>query len=132
MLSSGQELAIVGVTGGFTYNICPPKQWKAIISQTDTDAPTIDSVFKNTYGEAFSTDYISTGQYAILSAGNLFTVNKTQVYFSTSNLNAVSAATLMNKGDIAVGSVEIFSLDNFIGLADKQIKSLDITIETYL
>jgi hypothetical protein len=124
--------AIVGVTGGFTYNICPPKQWKAIISQTDTDAPTIDSVFKNTYGEAFSTDYISTGQYAILSAGNLFTVNKTQVYFSTSNLNTVSAATLMNKGDIAVGSVEIFSLDNFIGLADKQIKSLDITIETYL
>jgi hypothetical protein len=62
----------------------------------------------------------------------LFTVNKTQVYFGTSNLNTVSAATLMNKGDIAVGSVEIFSLDNFIGLADNQIKSLDITIETYL
>lgn len=124
--------AIVGVTGGFTYNICPPRQWKAKISQIDTDAPTIDAVFKNTYGEALSTDYLSTGQYAILSAGNLFTVNKTQVYFGTSNLNTVSAATLMNKGDIAVGSVEIFSLDNFIGLADNQIKSLDITIETYL
>ena len=124
--------AIVGVTGGFTYNICPPRQWKAVISQTDTDDPVVDAVFKNTYGEVFTTNYLSAGQYAILNASSLFTTTKTQVYFGTSNLNTVGGGTVMNKGDIAVGSVEIFSLDSFIGLVDNQIKSLDITIETYL
>ncbi len=124
--------ATVGAVNTFTYNICPPKQWKAVISQTDTDDPVVDAVFKNTYGETFTTNYLSTGQYAILNASSLFTTTKTQVYFGTSNLNTVSAASFMNKGNIAVGSVEIFSLDNFIGLADNQIKSLDITIETYL
>ena len=126
------KLAIVGVTGGFTYNICPPRQWKAVISQTDTDDPVVDAVFKNTYGEVFTTNYLSAGQYAILNASSLFTTTKTQVYFGTSNLNTVGGGTVMNKGDIAVGSVEIFSLDSFIGLVDNQIKSLDITIETYL
>ena len=124
--------AIVGVTGGFTYNICPPRQWKAVISQTDTDDPVVDAVFKNTYGEVFTTNYLSAGQYAILNASSLFTTTKTQVYFGTSNLSTVGGGTVMNKGDIAVGSVEIFSLDSFIGLVDNQIKSLDITIETYL
>lgn len=124
--------ASVGTTMGFTYTYCTPRQWKAIISQTDTDDPVVDAVFKNTYGEVFTTNYLSAGQYAILNASSLFTTTKTQVYFGTSNLSTVGSGTVMNKGDIAVGSVEIFSLDSFIGLVDNQIKSLDITIETYL
>jgi hypothetical protein len=38
----------------------------------------------------------------------------------------------MNKGGGSDGEVAIYSLDQFLGVADNQIKSLDITIETYL
>ena len=126
------KLAIVGVTGGFTYNICPPRQWKARITQTDTDDPVVDAVFKNTYGEVFTTNYEGTGFIKILNAGSLFATTKTQVYFGTSNLNTVGGVSFMNKGDIDPSYIEIFAYDQFIGLADNQIKSLDITIETYL
>jgi hypothetical protein len=124
--------ATVGAVNTFTYNICPPRQWKAIISQSDTDDPTVDKVFKNTYGETFTTSRRGAGFYTINSANNLFVVANTQVYFGTSDLDVVTGPSIMNKGGGSDGEVAIYSLDQFLGVADNQIKSLDITIETYL
>lgn len=124
--------ATVGAVNTFTYNICPPKIWKAKISQVDSDAPTVDAVFKNTYGETMTTTRLGAGFYTINSAGSLFIFQKTQVYFGTSDLDVVVAPSIMNKGGGSDGEVAIYSLDQFLGVADNQIKSLDITIETYL
>ena len=126
------KLAIVGVTGGFTYNVCPPKIWKAVISQVDSDAPTVDSVFKNTYSETMTTTRIGGGFYTINSASSLFIVNKTQIYFGTSDLDVVGSPSVMNKGGGSDGEVAIYSLDQYLAVGDNLVKSLDITIETYL
>jgi hypothetical protein len=124
--------ASVGVVNDFTYNICPPRVWKARISQIDTDAPTIDSVFKNTYGETFTTVYVNIGEYNILSAGNLFVSAKTQVFFGANDYDAVTQYAGVMKGTGSSAAVNIHSFDAFLGAADGMIQSLDIKIETYL
>lgn len=124
--------ASVGTTMGFTYTYCDPMQWKARITQNDTDDPTIDFVYKNTYGETMTTGYVDVGEYNIISAGNLFVVDKTQVYFGTSDYDAVAQYSAVMRGAGTAGSVNIHSFEAFLSPADSMIQSLDITIETYL
>jgi hypothetical protein len=124
--------ASVGAIIGFTYNYCPPKVWKARLSQSSTNPPSIDFVYKNTYGETMSASYVGTGEYDIESAGNNFVVDKTQVYFGTSDYDLVVQYSSMNKGLGTDGTVNIHSFDAFLSISDGMIKSLDITIETYL
>ena len=109
-----------------------PKVWIAKISQTDTDPPTIDNVFLNTFGEPFTTQYDGQGQYSIISAEGLFDTDKTQVYFGTSDQDIVAQATIMNRGAIGKNSLTIYSFDSFLTVGDGLIQSLDIKIETYL
>jgi hypothetical protein len=102
------------------------------MSQTDTDPPTIDTVFLNTFGETFTTQYDGVGQYSIISAEGLFDADKTQVYFGTSDQDIVAQPTLMNRGAVGKNSLTIYSFDKFLDLGDGLIQSLDIKIETYL
>jgi len=126
------KLAIVGVTGGFTYNICPPKIWKAKISQVDSDAPTVDLVLRNDYGEVFTTNYVNLGWYEIVNAGNVFSTTKTVVTFGGVNQEAVGQAGFIEFGNILVGKVPIWTFDTFVGLSDNIISGQLVIIETYL
>ena len=126
------KLAAVGVTGGFTYNICPPKQWKALISQIDTDPPTIDAVFKNTYGEALTSAYVGVGDYNIVSAGSLFTSGKTSVTFGSTNFDAAAQHNTVLRGNGSTANVKIYSFDAFLGQYDNILSSQLVIIETYL
>ena len=109
-----------------------PKVWIAKISQIDTDPPTIDNVFLNTFGETFTTQYDGSGEYSIISAEGLFDADRTQVYFGTSDQDIVAQPTLMNRGAIGKNSLKIYSFDSFLTLGNGLIQSLDIKIETYL
>lgn len=124
--------ASVETIASFTYNQCPPKVLKAKINQSGVGAPSIDFVFKNTYDENMGSSYVGVGEYTVNSAGNNFNADKTQVYFGTSDLVLSAQYTTYMKGTITSGTVGIFAFDGTLSLADSAIKSLDITIETYL
>jgi len=109
-----------------------PKVWIGRITQNDTDPPTIDNVFLNTYGETFNTQYEGVGTYSIISPSGLFESDKTQVYFGTSDQDIGSQPTVINRGSVGEVTVKIYSFDKFLDLGDGLIQGLDIRIETYL
>lgn len=126
------KLASVGTVNSLTYLICPPKQWIAALTQADTDPPTVDVVYLNTYGETFTTDYVTAGKYTIQSAGSLFDTSKTFVEFGAFDLDAPMQAGIMNRGGIATTEVIIYSLDSFITPADTLMNAQIVKITTYL
>lgn len=57
----------------------PYKSYVAIISQTGTSAPTVDTLLENTIGAAVTFGYSAVGEYTINTTGNSFTTNKTSI-----------------------------------------------------
>jgi hypothetical protein len=57
----------------------PYKSYVAIVSQSGTNAPTIDTLLENTLGDTITFTYANEGEYYINSANNKFTSNKTVI-----------------------------------------------------
>jgi hypothetical protein len=57
----------------------PYKSYVAIVSQSGTNAPTIDTLLENTLGDTITFTYANAGEYYINSANNKFTSNKTVI-----------------------------------------------------
>jgi hypothetical protein len=73
----------------------PVKVWKALITQTGTNAPTA-TVLENTTGETFTFNYVGVGVYDIISSG-IFNEDKTIHYHGdpTGTPGQVQATKLM-------------------------------------
>lgn len=126
------QTASVGTIIGFTYNICPPKVWSAKLSQADTDAPTVDIVFVNTFGETMTTARVDLGEYNVGSPSSSFLTSKTRVMLGGFNVDLAGQAGVIQKGTGSNSTVNIHSYDAFLGAADNIMKELDLIIETYL
>jgi len=123
--------ALVGVTLNFTYNKCPPKIWKAKISQSGVDAPTIDIVNENTFGPAMTTSYIGVGEYTINNGSSLFTVGKTNVFFGGVDF-AYNGSPLIASKENTLGAATIYTFDSGLAASDNMMNKQTIIIETYL
>lgn len=67
-------------------NLRPYKIYRAIVSQTGTDAPTA-IVLENTYGQVPVYSYSNIGRYFLTFTGNVLTDNKTIPSEASSRLN---------------------------------------------
>lgn len=124
--------AIVGAVNSFIYNVCPPRVWKASLSQTDASDPVVDFVALNTFAETMSVSRVDLGEYNIISGDSQFDTTKTMVYLGSINYDLVAQCGIIMKGTGTIGAVNIHSFDAFLSASDNIIKQLDITIETYL
>jgi hypothetical protein len=57
----------------------PYKSYVAIITQSGTSAPTVNTLLENTLGATVTFGYTNVGEYTINITGNKFTTNKTVI-----------------------------------------------------
>ncbi len=76
-----------------------PKIYKAIISQSGTNDPTVDHVFTNTIGVNPTFEYVNVGNYNIIFSNNPF-VDENKIFHDfNSTDNAVGATMYWNQED---------------------------------
>ena len=113
------------------YNSRPYKVLVGNLTQTGTSAP-VFTIFENTTGISYTTNYIGPGEYTITStSGTPFTANKT--WFVMGNLQQA----VMQNNDQVKGIVEstttfrIYVIDLSMGSSNDMLTNTSIEIRIY-
>jgi hypothetical protein len=106
----------------------PYKSYVAIVSQTGTSAPVVNTLLGNTLGGTVSFAYSTTGEYDI-TIGGLFTNNKTVIIAGPGRRTTASA--ILGTTIVSTSLIKLYSY-NDAGLATNGLISLvPIEIRVY-
>ena len=111
----------------------PYKVYVAMLTQSGTYAP-VATVFENGMGEALTLTRRSAGAFSIFSASDLFTLNKTLVFFgNTYSIGAANAAFLISDQEsMLAGEIQFITpSENGITLTDSVLSNTPIEIRVY-
>lgn len=87
--------------------LCGYKEWVGLISQRNTDAPTV-MVLKNTLGVALQLKYDGVGKYLIENGSTLFDNTKTVVIGGTQSTEAVGNSWVITVSTLVYNSTDIY------------------------
>jgi len=108
VVSSGSVAGVSSVSGDLVSNVDPTnptvnrgyKVYTALVTQTGTTAP-VATVLQNTLGGTVTWTYGSPGFYSATSS-SLFTLDKTALFLTTSNGNAITIGKAASVSSVTV------------------------------
>ena len=104
----------------------PYKVYTALLTQTGTNAP-VAIVLENTLGGTVTFERSGVGNYAAVSVGNLFTLNKTVVFNSSGQFVGTYNFYPTNTSRVLLNNVNVSGV-----VADSLMQKLSIEIRVYL
>lgn len=105
------------------------KSYTAIITQTGTSAPTVDTLLFNNLGDTVTYTYSAVGEYNVKITGHLFTTNKTVIFLTAGRRvtsNVTLGTTIANDETIT-----IYSYNNSGTATNGLISQVSIEIRVY-